>query len=186
MSITSPSSVLPNPADLKLVLYPDPVLRKRAREVTEFTPWLQEVAEKMKLMMVEHKGVGLAAPQVGLGIRMFVMSPTGEAKDAIAIVNPELSEQNGEQNGEEGCLSLPDIRIKVNRFYNVRVKGVTPTGEPLELDLEEWTARIAQHEYDHLEGIMLIDRMSQSVRMKNRQKIKELEEAAGVTSGKKK
>lgn len=181
---TTPTSTLPNPADLQLTLYPASILKKRAKEVTEFTPWLSEVAERMKQMMVEHKGVGLAAPQVGLGIRMFIMSPTGEIKDAIAIVNPVLSKQEGEDIGEEGCLSLPDIRIKVNRFYSVHLSAVSPTGEPIELDLEEWTARIAQHEYDHLEGIMLIDRMSPSVRMKNRAKIRELEEAAGVHSKK--
>lgn len=182
---TKPSPVLPNPADLKLTLYPAAVLKKRAKEVTEFTPWLQEVADRMIQMMVEHKGVGLAAPQAGLGIRMFVMSPTGDAKDAVAIVNPELSNQQGEDVGEEGCLSLPDIRIKVNRFYSVHLKAKTPKGETFEMDLEEWEARIAQHEFDHLEGIMLTDRMSPSVRMKNRAKIRELEEAAGVPSKKK-
>ncbi len=176
---------LPNPADLVLVLYPAPILKKRAKEITEFTPWLAEVGEKMKKMMAENKGVGLAAPQVGLGLRLFVMSPEGNAEDAIVIVNPVISNESGDEIGEEGCLSLPDIRTKVHRFTHIKLTGKTPAGKPIELDLDDWEARIAQHEYDHLDGIMLTDRMTATSRMANRKKIRELEENAGVSSGKK-
>src|SRR5215469_11801267 len=97
-----------DPEKLQLVIYPAAILKKRAHEVTVFDDWLSAVAQRMKQIMVEHKGVGLASPQVGLGIRLFVWSPEGKGEEARAIVNPEFSAERGQEEGEEGCLSLPE------------------------------------------------------------------------------
>src|ERR1035437_10114651 len=102
----------PVPEGLTVVNYPDPILRKRLVEVAGVDEWIKGVIARMKTLMLEHEGVGLAAPQVGLNLRLFVWSPTGKAEDCRALVNPQLSQERGTEDGEEGCLSLPDIRTK--------------------------------------------------------------------------
>jgi peptide deformylase len=169
----------PDPASLKLVSYPDPVLKKVARDVQHFDEWLLAVVERMKDVMLEHKGVGLAAPQVGLSLRLFVASPSGKREEARAYINPVLTDEHGSEEGEEGCLSLPDIRIKVPRFKELRIEALDEHGRPFAENLADFHARITQHENDHLEGILLLDRMTPMARMANRKKIKELEEAGG-------
>ncbi len=173
-----PPPVRPDPATLGLVVYPYPTLKKVAKEVTQFDDWLKVLIERMKDLMVEHKGVGLAAPQVGVALRIFVASPTGKREDAVAFINPILSDEDGSEEGEEGCLSLPDIRIKVARFTSLRVEALDAQGQPFSANLEEFPARITQHENDHLDGILLLDRMSPVSKLANRKKIKELEAAA--------
>lgn len=174
----------PNPATLKVVVYPDPVLKKHAREVTQFDPWLKSAVEKMKDLMEQEEGVGLAAPQVGLSLRFFVWSPTGKATDARALVNPVFTAaEDTQEEGEEGCLSLPDIRTKVMRYKRIRVEAVDEFGAPISLELADYPARIVQHETDHLDGTLILDRMSPLAKIANRKKIKELE--SNKTSAKK-
>ncbi|MGN6367609.1 MAG: peptide deformylase [Phycisphaerae bacterium] len=175
---TTPTITRPDPASLKLVIYPHPALKKVAKDVQHFDDWLRAVVERMKDLMVEHKGVGLAAPQVGLSLRIYVASPTGKREDAKAYINPILSDEEGEEDGEEGCLSLPDIRIKVPRFTSLRIEALDPDGQPFSENLEDYPARIMQHENDHLDGILLLDRMSPVAKLANRRKIKDLEAAA--------
>jgi len=174
----APPPPRPDPAGLGLVIYPHPTLKKIAKEVTQFDDWLKGLVERMKDVMVEHKGVGLAAPQVGVGLRVFVASPTGTREDAVAFINPVLSDEDGSEEGEEGCLSLPDIRIKVARYTSLRVEALDVNGQPFSANLVEFPARISQHENDHLDGILLLDRMSPVSKLANRKKIKELEAAA--------
>ncbi len=169
----------PDPAKLELVLYPYPTLKKVAKSVERFDDWLNAVVERMKDLMVEHKGVGLAAPQVGLPLRIFVASPSGKREEAVAYINPSLSDERGSEEGEEGCLSLPDIRIKVSRFKSLRVEALDVHGQAFGANVEDFPARVMQHENDHLEGILLLDRMSPMSRLANRKKIKELEERGG-------
>ncbi len=166
----------PDPATLNLVFYPEPKLKAIAKDVQQFDDWLVAVVERMKDLMVEHKGVGLAAPQVGLLLRIFVSSASGKREEAIAFINPTLTDEHGSEEGEEGCLSLPDIRIKVPRFKSLRIEALDTQGKPFSQPLEDFPARIAQHENDHLDGILLLDRMSPMSRLANRKKIKELEE----------
>jgi peptide deformylase len=172
-----PKPVRPEPASLQLVLYPDSKLKALAKDVQQFDDWLVAVVERMKDMMVEHKGVGLAAPQVGLSLRIFVASPTGKREETRAYINPVLTDEHGQEEGEEGCLSLPDIRVKVQRFQSLRIEALDEHGKPFSVALEDFPARVAQHENDHLDGILLIDRMSPMARLANRKKIKELEDA---------
>ena len=166
----------PSPESLQLVLYPHPALKKTAKPVERFDDWLRTVVERMKDLMVEHKGVGLAGPQVGLSLRLFVASPEGKREEAVAYINPVLSDEHGSEEGEEGCLSLPDIRVKVERFQAVRVEAMDVTGQAFVVDAEDFPARVIQHENDHLDGILLLDRMSPMAKLANRKKIKELEE----------
>jgi peptide deformylase len=175
---TQDANARPDPASLEIVNYPAPVLKQVAANVEEFDDWLRAVVSRMKNLMVEHKGVGLAAPQVGLPLRLFIWSPEGELAEAKAFINPEFSQERGKVDGEEGCLSLPDIRAKITRFEHVKVSALDEFGKPFEMDLDEFPARIVQHENDHLEGILILDRMSPVAKLKNRVKIAELEAKA--------
>jgi peptide deformylase len=175
-----PRPVRPDPAALQLVVYPDPRLKAVAKDVQQFDDWLVAVVERMKDLMVAEKGVGLAAPQVGLSLRIFVAAATGKREDARAYVNPVLTDEHGQEDGEEGCLSLPDIRITVPRFKSLRVEAMDEHGKPFSVSLEDFPARVVQHENDHLDGILLVDRMSPMARLANRRKIRDLEEAKQV------
>lgn len=175
---TEKAPLRPDPASLKLVIYPHPVLKKVADEVEHFDDWLRAVIERMKDLMVEHKGVGLAAPQVGVPLRIFVASESAKREDARAYINPVLMDEQGSEEGEEGCLSLPDIRVKVGRFKSLRVEALDEHGQPFSENLLDYPARIIQHENDHIDGILLLDRMSPVARLSNRKKIKDLEDAA--------
>jgi len=181
-----PAPPRPAPDSIELVVYPKPVLKTVAKEVQKFDDWLIAIVERMKDLMVLHKGVGLAAPQVGLSLRIFLASPTGKREDARAYVNPTLADEHGSEEGEEGCLSLPDIHVKVPRFKTVRIEALDEHGKPFSEALADYHARIVQHENDHLDGILLLDRMSPMAKLANRKKIKDMEDAANPKPAKKK
>ncbi len=144
--------------------YPDVALRMKAREVTEFDDFLAQLAARMTALMTDAQGVGLAATQVGILQRMFVFAP-GEEEGTFAVVNPRIVEASEEtETEEEGCLSLPDVRVPVERAEKVRLEGVDPTGARLVFELEGLGARAAQHELDHLDGVLIIDRTDQEHR----------------------
>ncbi len=137
--------------------YPDPALRMKAREVTEFDDFLMQLVERMINLMGDAQGVGLAATQVGILQRLFVFDLEGEG--AQAVVNPRLVDPSSEKaTDEEGCLSLEGIRVPVERSTKVTLEGVNPDGEPVHLELEGLSARVVQHELDHLDGVLIIDR----------------------------
>jgi peptide deformylase len=161
---------------LKIVKYPDPRLRAMSRPVTEFGPDLKALAGRMFELMREARGVGLAAPQVGLNIRLFVINPTGEDGDDRAYVNPVLTEAEGEEEGEEGCLSLPNINAKVWRSKTMKIQAQDLDGHPFEEQASGYVARIWQHETDHLNGTMIIDRMGPVARLAARRVLKELQQ----------
>jgi peptide deformylase len=161
---------------LKIILWPDPRLKKVSKPVETFDASLKELADRMFQLMREAKGVGLAAPQVGRNIRLFVMNATGESQDDRVYVNPVLGDGNGEEDGEEGCLSLPDIRINVLRLKELRMQAQDLDGRPIEEAANGFVARIWQHEFDHLNGTLLLDRMGPVARMAARRTLKDLEE----------
>jgi peptide deformylase len=162
--------------DLKIVLWPDPRLKKVSKPVEMFDPSLKELAVKMFQLMREAKGVGLAAPQVGQNIRLFVMNPTGEPQDDRVYVNPVLTDGDGDEEDEEGCLSLPDIRTNVVRFKQMKMTAKDLDGNPIEETAEGFIPRVWQHEFDHLNGTLLLDRMGPVARMAARKTLKELED----------
>jgi len=162
--------------ELKIILWPDPRLKKQSQPVVEFDGKLAALAERMFELMRAAKGVGLAAPQVGQNVRMFIMNPTGDPKDDQVYVNPELTEAGGSEEAEEGCLSLPGINVNIVRDKDVRMRARDLVGNPIEQIASGYVARIWQHEFDHLNGIMLTDRMGSVAKLTNRRTLKELEE----------
>jgi len=162
--------------DLKIICWPDPRLRKKSKPVEEFNGELKALAERMLVLMREAKGVGLAGPQVGMNIRMIVMNTTGQAGDDRVYVNPVLSEAEGEEEEEEGCLSLPGINTQVVRSKAIRMTAVNLEGKAIDQKEAGYIARIWQHECDHLNGTMLTDRMGPTAQMGNRRILKDLEE----------
>lgn len=189
------SAVIADPSTLLLRLFPDPCLRQKAVAVTEFDANLAAVADRMIEMMFEQRGIGLAAPQVGLGIRMFVAhvpedpededrlvstDPPGATAKPVVFVNPQIEHMRVPVVPyEEGCLSLPEIRGDVLRPELIRVRAQDVSGEPFEMGAMGLPARCIQHETDHLDGVLIIDKFTQLSRLKNRSAIKSLKRAAG-------
>jgi peptide deformylase len=162
--------------ELKIINYPDPRLRKVSVPVTLFDASLADFAARMIQLMKEARGVGLAAPQVGQNIRLFVMNATGEEADTRVYVNPVLTEGEGEEEGEEGCLSLPQINAKIWRSRTLRMRAKDLAGNPIDETADEYIARIWQHETDHLDGTLIIDRMGPVARLAARRVLKELKQ----------
>ncbi len=139
--------------------YPEPVLREPALPVTEFSDDLRALTARMIRLMDDASGVGLAGNQVGLLRRVLVYRPDREDAEARALINPEFLEQSDEtESDEEGCLSLGPLRVPVERHVRVSVKAQDENGEPVQVDAEGLEARILQHEIDHLDGVLTIDR----------------------------
>jgi len=138
--------------------YPDAVLRMRANEVDRFDETLARLAARMTDLMHDARGVGLAATQVGVLQRLFVFQPH-EEDESQAIVNPQITARSDElESGDEGCLSLQGVHVPVDRHVTITLEGVDLEGKPLRLELEEMPARVAQHELDHLDGTLIIER----------------------------
>ena len=143
--------------------YPDPALRMRARDVADFDGDLSRLVARMTDLMHDAHGVGLAATQVGVLRRVFVFHT--EDREPTAVVNPRVVEQSGEvESSAEGCLSLQGVTVPVERSVRMTVAGNDPTGADISLDLEGLAARVAQHELDHLEGTLIIDRTTPEAR----------------------
>ncbi len=161
---------------LAIVLYPDPVLRQAAAPVPAVDDQVRTVVADMLRLMHDAPGVGLAAPQVGLPWRLFVANHTGKPEDDRVYINPELFGPVGPQEPyEEGCLSLPSIRVEVTRPQGISIRAMDLDGKLFEESSNELLARIWQHEFDHLNGRLIIDKMSRLDRMLNTKKIKDLE-----------
>ena len=164
----------------KILKYGEPILEQVAEPVTEFaTPELNELIANMWETMYAAKGVGLAAPQVGVGKQISVIDVSvGEDESKkLVIINPEITSREGKQTGEEGCLSLPGFREPVTRAHKVVVRAQNEKGEAVELEGEELLARAFQHEIDHLKGVLFITHLSALKRDIIRRKIKKLQKA---------
>jgi peptide deformylase len=141
----------------KLVYYPDDPLTLRAKPVEVFGEKIQRLADEMIETMIANEGVGLAAPQIGLSKRLFVLrEPEGEP---MIFVNPEIAGMEGQEEGEEGCLSMPGVYAQVPRATQVLVRALNPAGDPFELEAQNFLARVIQHETDHLNGILFPERL---------------------------
>jgi peptide deformylase len=163
--------------DLKIIHYPDPRLKKVSKAVETFDDELKQLAGRMVELMREQKGVGLAAPQVGRNIRLFVINPTGEPQDQRVYVNPVLTvTDDGEEEAEEGCLSIPLVNAKIIRHKHLRVQAQDLEGKPFEESASGFVSRIWQHETDHLNGTLITDRMGAVAKMTYRRTLKDLED----------
>lgn len=147
--------------DLEIVKYPDPILRRVAKPIAEIDDDVRTKAGRMIELMYRDKGVGLAAPQIGWSARLFVMNPTGDPKDERILVNPVISAKSKEKaRSNEGCLSIPDVNGKIERSLQIRLEAYDLEGNEVVQDLEGFPARVCQHEIDHLDGILITDRLS--------------------------
>ncbi len=144
---------------LPIRTFGDPVLRDKARPVEQFDDALKRLAEDMIDTMHEAPGVGLAAPQVGRPLQLIVFDSGEEGKVAQALANPALKNEWGEQIAEEGCLSLPGLYYPVKRAQKVWAEGFDLDGKDVTIEGEDLLARVLQHEVDHLNGILFIDRL---------------------------
>ena len=161
----------------EVVKYPDPVLARPGAPVTVFDDALRRLVAEMFESMYAAQGIGLAAPQISISQRITVIDVSfkKDPKDKLVLINPEVLETRGKQVEEEGCLSLPDIREKVQRAAWVKVKAQNEHGEWFEVEGEELLARALLHEIDHLDGVLFIDRISRLKRELVLRKIKKLQ-----------
>lgn len=166
--------ILPDPQKLRIELYPNPVLKKACSPVDRFDDELQRFAEGLIELMQKAKGVGLAAPQVGVPIRLFVCNTTGEPADTRIHVNPRFTELTGAAEMEEGCLSLPGVDVAMRRATKAVMQTQDARGNKTEITATDLLARIWQHEADHLEGRLIVDNMSTTDEITNRKILKQL------------
>jgi peptide deformylase len=139
--------------------YPDAVLRMRANDVDRFDESLARLADRMAGLMHDARGVGLAATQVGVLQRLFVFQPGDDEAEVIAVVNPEIVSRSDEKAvSDEGCLSLQNVHVPVERNLGITLEGLDLEGKALQLELDELPARVVQHELDHLDGVLIIER----------------------------
>lgn len=141
----------------KIITTENPILRQKAKKVHRFDPSLQKLVNDLFETMYAANGVGLAAPQVAQSIRVFVADYEGQK---VALFNPEIVKAEGEERGPEGCLSIPGyVGENIRRATKVIVKGQDARGKNVRVNAEGWFARVLQHEIDHLDGILFIDRL---------------------------
>ncbi len=163
--------------EFDLTLFPEPVLRQRAAAIEAFDDGLKRTVEAMFARMYASGGVGLAAPQVGLRQRILVLNAEGERGkgEELAMINPEIIGREGAPSDyEEGCLSFPGIYAQVTRPERCTVKYPDLAGASHEQTFEGFTSRIIQHEFDHLEGVLLVDRMSPADKLRNKSALEDL------------
>ncbi|OHB40605.1 MAG: peptide deformylase [Planctomycetes bacterium GWF2_39_10] len=160
---------------MNIRIYPDPLLRQKAKPLTEINKEVHQKVEEMIELMYEANGIGLAAPQVGWSVRLFIIDADGDRNEEKVFINPTIIEETGEVNKEEGCLSFPGIMSKVIRAQRIRAHAYNLKGQKLEIEAEGLVARAWQHELDHLNGSLFIDRMNPANRVSISHQLKEFE-----------
>jgi peptide deformylase len=163
--------------NLSIIPHPHPTLRVRSKPIKRVDAQLRNLVDQMLDLMYEESGVGLAANQVDLPIRLFVANPSGERGDGeeLILLNPELQMPKGNETQQEGCLSLPDLYGQVKRPKSIRLSAYDLKGNSIERTVDGFLARVLQHENDHLDGVLFIDRMTDEGRRELIDDIDELE-----------
>ena len=163
---------------LKVRIYGDKTLKMVAEPVKEITPEIKEFIQNLTHTMYVKDGIGLAAPQVGVSQRIFVIDPfwhnESKKKNPIVFINPKFIEFEGEETEEEGCLSLPDIFEKISRAERVVITALDENFKKITLEAEGMLARVLQHEYDHLEGILFVEKASKLRQVFVKKKLRDL------------
>ncbi len=151
---------------MQIVTFPHPTLRHVSKPIKRVDSRLREIVDEMFRLMYEARGVGLAANQVDLPIRLFVANLESDPQEGeeLVFINPVISRPKGSEEADEGCLSLPDLYGPVKRPKNVRINAYSLDGSEIVADLEGLFARVVQHETDHLDGVLFVDRMSETAR----------------------
>ena len=158
-------------ARYQLKLYPDVVLRRKCLPVNDVDGVIRELMDSMAEVMYTYRGIGLAAPQVGMLWRVII-ADVGEG--LITLVNPEILQKDGNDRLQEGCLSLPDIEVDVERKHSIFVRGIDANGKEASLELAGLIARVIQHEIDHLNGVLITDYASAKENLLIKRKLKAL------------
>lgn len=159
-----------------ILTFPNPILRKKAEKISNFDDSLQTLATDMIETMYDAPGVGLAAPQIGESIQMIVVNAAQDedGQESLVMINPEITEKEGTQVDDEGCLSVLDLTASVKRSKKITVCYQDITGEKQEISVEDRFAVVLQHEIDHLHGILFIDHLSTLKRALYKKKIKKM------------
>jgi len=163
---------------MEIVHYPHPALRWKSQDVTKINAALRDTVRAMFALMYEKKGIGLAANQVALPFRFFIVNLSGEAGEAdeeLVFINPVITNRKGSVIEEEGCLSLPSLYADVRRAEEVVIEAYDLEGQPFRVRLKELAARVVQHETDHVDGVVFLDRLEESIRRELQPKIAEFE-----------
>jgi len=150
-------------ASIKLIHYPHPVLRHKSKPIARVNAELKSLVNEMFEIMYEFRGVGLAATQVNLPVRLFIANPSGDKEEGpeLVFINPVIVKANGSAVAEEGCLSLPGINGEVKRNKSLQINAYDMSGNEINTAIDGFLARIIQHEIDHLDGVLFIDRMTE-------------------------
>ncbi len=165
--------------DIKI--YPDPVLRKKSENVTSIDKEIGKLIKDMFEIMEEADGIGLAAPQIGISKRIVVISINEKKFDRLALINPVIESYSTQTTVmEEGCLSVPGVNAEVERPQTIVVKSLTRSGRLVEISAEDLLARVLQHEIDHLDGILFIDRVNSQERKRVEEDIEALHKRYGT------
>jgi peptide deformylase len=170
---------------VRVLYYPHPTLRHRSKPLRRVDGEFKKIVREMFDLMYEHKGIGLAANQVDLPYRFFILNLEGERGkgEEYVFINPVISRRRGTEEGEEGCLSFPEVYAPVKRSEKIVISAYNLAGQEANYELEGMLARAAQHEYDHLDGVLFIDRLSPAAFMSIKDKLADLEsEFAGQQS----
>jgi peptide deformylase len=162
---------------LSIIPYPHPTLRVRSKPIRRVDQDLRGLVDQMLELMYKAEGVGLAANQVDLPLRIFVANPSGERGEGeeLVLINPELQLPKGSETGQEGCLSLPGLYGQVKRPKSIRVSAYDLSGNPIERVVDGFLARVLQHENDHLDGVLFFDRLSDESRRELDDRLAEME-----------
>jgi len=158
----------------RITHYPSEVLANRAGTVEEINDNIRQLVKKMTDMMLEHKGIGLAAPQASVSLRLFIISLDGSRENVRAYINPTVTPGGELDETEEGCLSVPGIYTKIRRYKKCTVTATDLDGNEFTEEAEGLYARCLQHESDHLDGMTIADRMASAARIKHRRQLKRL------------
>jgi len=160
----------------KITHYPAEVLAGQAKPVENIDDNIHQLVKKMTEIMIEHKGIGLAAPQAGVPLRRFIISLDGSPQNVRVYINPTVTSDGTLGSNEEGCLSVPNVFTKIRRYKTCKVTATDLDGSEFSEEAEGLYARALQHEYDHIEGIIIVNRMTQTARIAHRRQLKKLTE----------
>jgi peptide deformylase len=160
----------------RITHYPAPVLAGRAQPVENIDDSIRKLVEKMTHIMLEHKGIGLAGPQAGVPLRIFIVSPDGSRENVKVYINPTVTPTGELEAFEEGCLSVPGVYTKIRRYKKCKVTATDLDGKEFTQEAEGLLARALQHEYDHIEGTTIANKMGSVAKIAHRKKLKKLRE----------
>ena len=160
----------------QITRYPAEVLAHKAEPVEKIDEDIHRLVKEMTKIMLERKGIGLAAPQAGVSLRLFIISLDGTAQNVKVYINPTVTPDGTVVANEEGCLSVPGVFTKIRRYKKCKVTATDLDGNQFSEEAEGLYARALQHEYDHIEGIIIVNRMTQTARIAHRRQLKKLAE----------